>query len=248
MSTLIQKNAPIVQITSGGVSATVPKQTTTVQIRPDTNVVEITAAEHQVSAQQVPNDETEVTIEASAGQHAVEIRPLDYSPRVVTEETLVGLSTEQPQVDLSTEERLIKLQLEQSFTPGTVPNIIELANCLASDNVGNAVYCTSDKTGSYYNVTTVDITDRSKMEALGVIIEKTSITTCKIQMFGLIQSVFTGLTPGAQMVIGLNGVLTHPSQLPDEFVTPYWFQAMGQAISSTDVVLHINPVPCWLPY
>jgi len=113
------------------------------------------------------------------------------------------------------------------------------ANCLASDTVGDVVYITGDKLGLFYQVTQVDIDDLTKMPAAGVIIVKGSSTECIVQYAGIIQNIYTGLTPQLSLFVGTNGRLTHTVP-PHPTTGPRVHQMMGIAIATTALLLDIK--------
>ena len=75
------------------------------------------------------------------------------------------------------------------------------ATCVATNVVGDIVRIT----GSGKTVDKVDCTDEAKMLAVGVIISKSSSTTCLVQTNDLAASVYTGLNPGKMYFVGSNG-------------------------------------------
>jgi hypothetical protein len=77
------------------------------------------------------------------------------------------------------------------------------SSCQAGDAVGNLVYSKADD-----EVETIDITDSSKMPAVGIILEKITATTCVVQTFGPYE--IAGLTPGQRYWAGAAGT---PSNL-----------------------------------
>lgn len=58
------------------------------------------------------------------------------------------------------------------------------ANCQPTDAINNCVYITGN-TLDVPDVTTVDVFDLTKMPAIGIIIEKESMTECLVQVLGL---------------------------------------------------------------
>ena len=103
------------------------------------------------------------------------------------------------------------------------------ATCQATDAVGNLVYSKADN-----EVETIDITDSSKMPAVGIILEKITATTCVVQTFGPYE--IAGLTPGQRYWAGALGV---PSDL---FPTAASggiaiAQVVGFALSTDELIL-----------
>lgn len=84
---------------------------------------------------------------------------------------------------------------------------VRLAQCSAGDGVGACVYTTGDRVGGYYQVGTVDPSDRGKMPAIGMIIQKLTPTTCFVQFRGTVEGVYSDLTPGELLFVGDGGGL-----------------------------------------
>jgi len=113
------------------------------------------------------------------------------------------------------------------------------ANCLDTDVVGNAVYVSSDKVGSLYQVTTVDITDKIKMPAFGIISRKSSLTECWVQFGGIIKNYSSGMTPNDRFFIGDDGKIT--AMVPVRPVSGIKFvQVVARAASSEDIAVKIE--------
>ena len=113
------------------------------------------------------------------------------------------------------------------------------AQCLVSDEVGNAVYVSGDKVGDFYQVTTVDITDKSKMPAKGVIVEKISTTQCLVRTGGVEEDFGAGLTPDERFFVGTDGKLT--STTPSKPISGIKFaQVIAHAVSSQDVLVNLE--------
>lgn len=81
--------------------------------------------------------------------------------------------------------------------------------CVSTNVVGDIVRIT----GAGKTVDKVDCSDESKMLAIGIIISKSSSTSCVVQTNDLVTSVYTGLTPGKLYFVGTDGrpTLTRPS-------------------------------------
>lgn len=109
------------------------------------------------------------------------------------------------------------------------PNL-GLADCLAGDGVGALVYITGDRVGQFYQVATVDPSDRDKMPAVGMIIQKMTTTTCVIQFDGNVESVYSGLTPGELLFAGDGGGLD--DEMPTPSGGPRYVQTVGSSLGS----------------
>jgi hypothetical protein len=130
------------------------------------------------------------------------------------------------------------MRLQTAPVQASRPQVF-VANCLASDVVGDVVYITGDKAGLFYQVTKVDIDDLTKMPAAGVIIVKGSSTECIVQTAGIIAGIYTGLTPQLSLFVGTNGRLTHTVP-PQPTTGPRVHQMMGIAIATTELLLDMK--------
>jgi hypothetical protein len=85
------------------------------------------------------------------------------------------------------------------------------ALCYSSDAVGDAVYIMGDRVNGSFQVTKVDIDESNVVKAVacGVIIQKLSPTTCKVQTSGRILGLYTGLTPGLSLFVQEDSRLGH---------------------------------------
>lgn len=83
------------------------------------------------------------------------------------------------------------------------------AVCLASDDVRDVVRISGPPLGGKYQVAKLNIDANPTEVAFGVIISKDSATQCAVQLSGQVAQLYTGLTPGATMFVGIDGKLTH---------------------------------------
>lgn len=112
------------------------------------------------------------------------------------------------------------------------------ASCLTTDNVGDLVYFTGVKVAGKYQVTTADPTDISKMPAVAVILSKSTLVDCKIQMLGGVEGIFGGLTPGKRCFVNLSGNITQdPSTITPSVAGYAIIQDIGVATSDDSVIL-----------
>lgn len=117
---------------------------------------------------------------------------------------------------------------------GPIAEDVFSASCSVSDLVGDFVYMNAG-----LDVRKVDITDDTpprKIPAVGVIIEKPTTTTCKVQTAGICDGIYAGLTPNAAYWVGTDSrpTLTKPtgSEGSPIFVIP-----IGYALSTTKMLL-----------
>ncbi|NNL47882.1 MAG: hypothetical protein HKO76_05910, partial [Acidimicrobiia bacterium] len=108
-------------------------------------------------------------------------------------------------------------------------------NCLSGDAVGDFVYITGNKVAGRVQVTKADITNVSKMPAVGVIVSKDNPTTCDVQWSGEVLGVFTGLTAGRVHWVDTDGTPTASLPAPG---ADHYLQKVGVATSSDSMVLH----------
>lgn len=85
------------------------------------------------------------------------------------------------------------------------------ANCLAGDAVEDNVYITGPAVAGLVQVAKVDIDDGAKMPAVGVILSKSTATTCKVRMQGEYDMAADTFTPGSVVYVYSDGT---PSTLP----------------------------------
>ena len=80
------------------------------------------------------------------------------------------------------------------------------AICLAGDAVGDGVYFFAPLLGGTPRVTKVDITDNGKMPAVGIIVEKSTSTTCFVQTSGLVENLPFSLSTGLRVFFTNSGL------------------------------------------
>jgi len=114
------------------------------------------------------------------------------------------------------------------------------ANCLITDAVQDVVYITGDAVGGRIQVTKVDIDDDTKMPGIGIITSKSDDTICKVQTYGNMAGVYSGLTVRKQLWINTSSRLdTSP---PADPVSGYRFiQPMGFTLASNIVLVNVSP-------
>ena len=112
-----------------------------------------------------------------------------------------------------------------------VPNTF-VGTCPVGLSLGDVVYVS----GASRAVSRVDISDRAKVAAVGVIVRKTG-TDCVIQTRGLVQAVYSSLTPGAVYFTDISGKPT-PTRPTGSESTLRWVVEIGRALD--DVTLDVN--------
>lgn len=115
------------------------------------------------------------------------------------------------------------------------------AGCLATDAVGHFVQITGPKVAGYRQVSKVDIEDSTTMPAIGVIIEKSNITSCFVQAWGELE--YSGLVEGTRYWVGADSKLADmpPSRVSGKIVVA---QIVGVALEDEILLLRpsLNPV------
>jgi hypothetical protein len=109
------------------------------------------------------------------------------------------------------------------------------ADCPAGVLAGDVVYMSADKVGGVFQVDKVDITDETKMPAVGIVQEKESATRCRVMVKGLFIS--SGLTRGKKYAVSTSGTLTATNPTPPGSGYAI-IQVMGVAISDTELLLN----------
>lgn len=107
------------------------------------------------------------------------------------------------------------------------------AECSLNEQVGDLVYISADMVGTKLTVRTCDSTDRDKMPAWGMVVQKASDTNCVVQRYGIVKDLYTGLTPGEFYWVDSDGEL-------GDYVRPGFAQIVGQAISTDTFFLWIE--------
>jgi len=112
------------------------------------------------------------------------------------------------------------------------------ANCLSTDAVGHCVYITGDLVLGVIQVAKADITDKTKMPAVGVIVSKSAATDCIVVYLGAVDlaGVVPALSPGKMYFVG-------PDSKPNVVrpVGPALLQIVGVALDSSRVLFNPSP-------
>jgi hypothetical protein len=133
----------------------------------------------------------------------------------------------------------VLLEIEQGddagIPPVSVPEVIVDANCLATDNVNDAVYERIPFT-TKYQVSRADPHDFTKMPAIGILISKSSPTDCRVQFAGELAA-YAGLTTGRTLFVGNAGIPTHAEPTPAAPDFRSYIQAIAVAIAADKVLV-----------
>jgi hypothetical protein len=106
--------------------------------------------------------------------------------------------------------------------------------CTATDIVGDLIRIKADS----YVVERANPTTYGTMPAIGVIINKPTLTTCIVQTFGHVIGVYSGLNPGKIYFVGDDGRPTTSTTVPGVGTTRM-HQSIGAALT-TDI-LFLSP-------
>ena len=115
-------------------------------------------------------------------------------------------------------------------SPQAGSDVYFTALCDVSDAIGQAVYIYGDKIGDLYQVRRVDITDRNKIPARGIIIEKLNAgSKCIVQRAGVVRDLpaYTGMTPQRELHVG-----------PDSYITQNTFERPLAGIAAMQIIGH----------
>lgn len=131
------------------------------------------------------------------------------------------------------------MRLQASPINGSAKQVLP-ALCLVTDSVGDAIYVRGPCIGTYFQVTRLNIDDMAAVPSLGIIIQKIDSTHCLIQLRGLIDSIYTGLTPNQQLFVGTDGRLTHTiPPKPTPSTGKRCVQIMGYALDTA--LFYLDP-------
>lgn len=110
--------------------------------------------------------------------------------------------------------------------------------CLSTDVIGAPLVIRDEPINGKYRVRTADPSDISRMPAIGILVSKTTPTVGTMRVSGICD-VFSGLTPGADYMVGLEGNLVE--EVPGASVSGVlWAQHIGVAMSSNVLLLSGN--------
>jgi hypothetical protein len=113
------------------------------------------------------------------------------------------------------------------------------ANCPSGALVGDMVYISGDQIGGFYQVGLCDIREDNK-RTVGMIVEKQSPTQCTVQKSGDVTNLYSGLTPGRQIFLGL-GTGARLTQIVPNYSPKVYIERAGIALASNVIDLHIEP-------
>jgi len=110
-----------------------------------------------------------------------------------------------------------------------------LADCLATDAVGDCVYATADPIGGIYQVTKCNPYTLATLPSIGIIRDKTTDTRCEVQYSGEMAGVYGSLDLSKPLFLGFDGGLTQIVPAPNG--GPVWVQQMGKPLGQSIVLI-----------
>lgn len=150
-------------------------------------------------------------------------------------------------VVLEVEQSPIVLEVGTAGIPGpagadgsTAPTILD-ATCTAAELIDDLVYV-AGFTGATPHVRTCDVDDDAKMPAIGLILEKPTSTTARIQIAGQLTVAGGAFTPGAYVWVSTGSQLgdTRP---PAPATGSRLVQRVGRAVTDELIVLDPHAIP-----
>jgi len=113
-----------------------------------------------------------------------------------------------------------------------------LADCLATDMVGDCIYNTADPIGGIYQVTKCNPYTFATLPSIGIIRNKITDTRCEVQYSGEMAGVYGGLDISKPLFVGFDGGLTQVVPAPNG--GPVWVQQMGKPLGQSIVLVRPN--------
>lgn len=119
------------------------------------------------------------------------------------------------------------------------PELVQ-ADCQTADEIGDIVKISADAVGGIYQVEKLDVTSDPSELIFGLIISKATSTRCFVRVGGRVEGLYTGLTPGKMLYVGMDSKLTHsvPTR-PPVGVKSIYHAAL--ALSNDTLLLNFQP-------
>jgi hypothetical protein len=161
-----------------------------------------------------------------------------YVPDPNNQGAVIPLELASPQTQLTWRQLSVALAIWENTSPpppGPPPTYSFTATCLSTAQIGDLVYMTG---GAGNEVRGIDISDYTKMPAVGCIVSKESPTDCTVQTSNILVGAYSGLTPGKIYFSGSgsNPKPVHPAPIPGSGQSLF-HQPIGIAINSTTMAL-----------
>lgn len=117
---------------------------------------------------------------------------------------------------------------------GTSQTFSFLANCPATLSIGDMAYISGPMSNDLYQVDKVDVTNYSKMPAIGIVTAKSSSTVCSVMTLGVHDS--TDITPGTKYYVGVSGRITSTPPQSSLVGQPVFIQIVGVGMGATKLL------------
>jgi hypothetical protein len=115
---------------------------------------------------------------------------------------------------------------------GDSQSVIRDAICTVSEQVGNVVYLLSTDNGKDV-VRNTDLSNYEKLPGVGIIIDKASSVSCRVQWLGETPSLYSGLQVGKYYFIDTDSTPTLIPPVPT--TVDLFIQIVGVAVSATRI-------------
>lgn len=173
----------------------------------------------------------EVEVETAGPGVVVEVSDTEIVVEVVSAVVLVDVTPEVVVVEIGE----VGPQGAPGLPGSTAPRIFD-ATCSAADALDDLIYIIG-ATGALLDVRQVDVDDPATLPARGIIVEKPTTTTAKVQVAG--EVTLSGLTPGATYYAGTDSQIasTPPGAPP---TGKRGIQVVGFALTATILLLEIQ--------
>lgn len=103
------------------------------------------------------------------------------------------------------------------------------AGCAPTDAVGDLIFVAGSAVAGVMQVSRIDIANVAKMPAVGIIVAKSTPTTCRVVLSGIVRA--SSLTPGARYFAGTGGQPT-PVR-PNPGLSGFFIQPIGVALDES---------------
>lgn len=235
MTIEIYKNSNNVDLTRGNISIGLSRGDYTCEIiKDDSNEVKIEKSNNEVFLER--NDNSLCDIVEVNQDREIDLQRANLDIEVIKTDVNTELNKIEHSVEIPTCEKEFLLQLQPSIYPSSTVNRTMSAHCASSDGVGDCVYLYGPKiTDDWYQVRKADITNSDKMPSFGIIVEKYTPTTCKVQWFGFVENIYSTLVLGKPHFVGYDSKPTWPN--PARSAAAHILQKIGIAFDSDTLLL-----------
>jgi hypothetical protein len=240
MSLTLQKGTNEITLEKGVIELSLVKGSAEISLAKNTAEVALTTGgENEIDLMRLPDGIDEIVLQSTdINAHDLSLETQDADIALTGAQAEVALQPPSVEPTLSTGANVINLQLESTISPdSTTDRVIECV-CTSAEQVQDCVYVYGIMVGDKIDVRKVDITDSAKIPTIGIVIEKQSTTECTVKICGEIRGLFSGFTPGAQLVVGTDSKPTRPGLL--SATAPYFIQVIGVATDTDSLVVQVD--------